>query len=424
MQKNNVKREKAFLIGVVLKGSSSAQILEQLEEMEFLADTAGADIVSKTTQSRNMPDPATFIGKGKTQTIINQAKELECELIIFNDDISPTQLKNLQKEAGENIKVIDRTGLILDIFTKHAKTKEAKTQVQLAQLEYFLPRLTRQWTHLERQMGGIGTRAGAGETQIEIDRRLIRNQISKLKRELTAIEKQRKVQNHSREEAFRIALVGYTNAGKSTLMNALTDADVLVQNQLFATLDTTTRKLENIDVCIPVLLSDTVGFIRNLPHNLIASFRSTLGEIRDVDLLLKVFDASSNHIHEHIETVETVLKEMDMPNKTSIMVLNKIDAISDPQKLSGLKTRFKDASFISSLKNIDLNVLSDRIEQTITSGYQKDEFYLSFNQTKLLDTIYTLTRVLNKKSDYNGIRLEVEGNKRSLEKIRQIIGKE
>ena len=423
MQRSNVKREKAFLIGVVLKGFSSAQILEQLEEMEFLADTAGADIISKTTQSRNMPDPATFIGKGKTRTIINQAKELECELIIFNDDISPTQLKNLQKEAGEDIKVIDRTGLILDIFTKHAKTKEAKTQVQLAQLQYFLPRLTRQWTHLERQMGGIGTRAGAGETQIEVDRRLIRNQISKLKRELAAIEKQRKVQNNSREEAFRIALLGYTNAGKSTLMNALTNADVLVQNQLFATLDTTTRKIENIDVGIPVLLSDTVGFIRNLPHNLIASFRSTLGEIRDVDLLLKVFDASSNHIHKHIETVETVLKEMDMPNKTSIMVLNKIDAISEPQKLSGLKTRFKDASFISSLKNIDLNVLSDRIEQAITSEYQKDEFYLSFNQTKLLDTIYTLTRVLKKKYDYNGIRLEVEGNKRSLEKIRQIIGK-
>jgi len=423
MQRNNVKREKAFLIGVVLKGTSSAQILEQLEEMEFLADTAGADIVSKTTQSRNMPDPATFIGKGKTQTIINQAKELKCELIIFNDDISSTQLKNLQKEAGENIKVIDRTGLILDIFTKHAKTKEAKTQVQLAQLEYFLPRLTRQWTHLERQMGGIGTRAGAGETQIEVDRRLIRNQISKLKRELTAIEKHRKVQNNSREEAFRIALVGYTNAGKSTLMNALTNADVLVQNQLFATLDTTTRKIDNIDVGITVLLSDTVGFIRNLPHNLIASFRSTLGEIRDVDLLLKVFDASSNHIHEHIQTVETVLKEMDIPNKTSIMVLNKIDTISEPQKLSGLKTRFKDASFISSLKCIDLNVLSDRIEQIITSEYQKDEFYLPFNQAKLLDTIYTLTRVLKKKTDYNGIRLEVEGNKRSLEKIRQLIGK-
>ena len=423
MQKNNDKREKAFLVGVILKGSSRVQIEEQLEELKFLADTAGADIIGKFTQNRSRPDPATFIGKGKAETIINQASELDCNLIIFNDDISPTQIKNLQKIAGETTKVIDRTGLILDIFTKHAKTKEAKTQVQLAQLEYFLPRLTRIWTHLERQMGGIGTRAGAGETQIEIDRRLIRNQIAKLKRELTAIEKQRKVQNHRRVNAFRIALVGYTNAGKSTLMNALTDADVLVQDQLFATLDTTTRKLENIEVGIPVLLSDTVGFIRNLPHNLIASFRSTLGEIRDVDLLLKVFDASSDNIHEHIDTVEEVLKEMDMPNKTNIIVLNKIDAITDPQQLSGLKTRFKEGSFISSLKNIGLKELSDRIEKNITSEFQKDVFHLSFKQTKLLDTIYTLTRVLKKKSDYNGIRLEVEGNRESLDKIRQIIEK-
>ncbi len=423
MQKNNDKREKAFLVGVILKGSSRVQIEEQLEELKFLADTAGADIIGKFTQNRSRPDPATFIGKGKAETIINQASELDCNLIIFNDDISPTQIKNLQKIAGETTKVIDRTGLILDIFTKHAKTKEAKTQVQLAQLEYFLPRLTRIWTHLERQMGGIGTRAGAGETQIEIDRRLIRNQIAKLKRELTAIEKQRKVQNNRRVNAFRIALVGYTNAGKSTLMNALTDADVLVQDQLFATLDTTTRKLENIEVGIPVLLSDTVGFIRNLPHNLIASFRSTLGEIRDVDLLLKVFDASSENIHEHIDTVEEVLKEMDMPNKTNIIVLNKIDAITDPQQLSGLKTRFKEGSFISSLKNIGLKELSDRIEKTITSEFQKDVFHLSFKQTKLLDTIYTLTRVLKKKSDYNGIRLEVEGNRESLDKIRQIIEK-
>ena len=423
MQKNNDKREKAFLVGVILKGSSRVKIEEQLEELKFLADTAGADIIGKFTQNRSRPDPATFIGKGKAETIINQASELDCNLIIFNDDISPTQIKNLQKIAGETTKVIDRTGLILDIFTKHAKTKEAKTQVQLAQLEYFLPRLTRIWTHLERQMGGIGTRAGAGETQIEIDRRLIRNQIAKLKRELTAIEKQRKVQNNRRVNAFRIALVGYTNAGKSTLMNALTDADVLVQDQLFATLDTTTRKLENIEVGIPVLLSDTVGFIRNLPHNLIASFRSTLGEIRDVDLLLKVFDASSDNIHEHIDTVEEVLKEMDMPNKTNIIVLNKIDAITDPQNLSGLKTRFKEASFISSLKNIGLKELSDRIEKTITSEFQKDVFHLSFKQTKLLDTIYTLTRVLKKKSDYNGIRLEVEGNRESLDKIRQIIEK-
>jgi len=326
MQKNSAKREKAFLVGTVLRGITLSQVEEQLEELKSLADTAGADTLSISTQNRNKPDPATFIGKGKVERIINQSKELECNIIIFNDDVSPTQIKNLQKAAGDEIKVIDRTGLILDIFTKHAKSKEAKTQVELAQLVYLLPRLTRQWTHLERQMGGIGTRAGAGETQIEIDRRLIRNQISRLKKELEKIEKQRKVQSHGREGAYRIALVGYTNTGKSTLMNTLTDAEVLVQDQLFATLDTTTRKLE-LDVGITVLISDTVGFIRNLPHDLIASFRSTLGEIRDVDLLLKVFDASSDTIHEHIDTVEEVLKDLNLSEKSGLTVFNKIDVI-------------------------------------------------------------------------------------------------
>ena len=421
MQKNNAKREKAFLVGVILKGVNRTQIDNQLDELKLLAHTAGADILSTATQSRHKPDAATFIGKGKLEGIISQAAELECDLIIFNDDISPTQIKNLQKIAGEEFKVIDRTGLILDIFTKHAKTKEAKTQIELAQLEYFLPRLTRQWTHLERQMGGIGTRAGAGETQIEIDRRLIRNRISRLKSDLAAIEKHRKVQKHGREGVYRIALVGYTNAGKSTLMSVLTGAQVLVQDQLFATLDTTTRKL-NIDVGMPVLISDTVGFIRNLPHNLIASFRSTLNEIRDVDMLIKVFDASSENISEHIDTVKEVLKEMDMPSKTNIMVFNKIDSISAPI-LSGLKIRYKDASFISSLNNTGIDMLRDMMQETITSEFSHDVFQLSFKQTKVLDTIYALTRVLKKKSDYNGISLEVEGTRQSLDKIRQIIEK-
>ena len=422
MQKNNVKREKAFLVGVIFKGSTQSQINDQLNELKFLADTAGADTLSTATQIRPKPDAATFIGKGKLERIITQAAELECDLIIFNDDISPTQIKNLQNIVGEELKVIDRTGLILDIFTKHAKTKEAKTQVELAQLEYFLPRLTRKWTHLERQMGGIGTRAGAGETQIEIDRRLIRSRISRLKSDLAVIEKQRKVQNHGREGAYRIALVGYTNAGKSTLMNALTGAKVLVQNQLFATLDTTTRKLD-IDMGMPVLISDTVGFIRNLPHDLIASFRSTLGEIRDVDMLVKVVDASLENILQHIDTVEEVLKEIDMPSKTSIMVFNKIDAISESDILSGLKTRFKNASFISSLNNIGIDLLCNKIQKTITSEFSHDVFHLSFKQTKLLDTIYALTRVVKKKSDYNGILLEVEGPRHSLDKIRQILEK-
>jgi len=422
MLKSNAKREKAFLVGVVLKGSNRTQIDEQLNELKFLADTAGADILSTATQIRHKPDAATFIGKGKLERIISQADELKCDLIIFNDDISPTQIKNLQNIAGEDLKVIDRTGLILDIFTKHAKTKEAKTQVELAQLEYFLPRLTRQWTHLERQMGGIGTRAGAGETQIEIDRRLIRNKISRLKSDLAAIEKQRKVQNHGREDTYRIALVGYTNAGKSTLMNALTGAQVLVQDQLFATLDTTTRKVD-IDVGMSVLISDTVGFIRNLPHDLIASFRSTLGEIRDVDMLVKVFDSSSEYLLQHIDTVEEVLKEMDVPSKTSIMALNKIDAISTSDILPGLKARFKDASFISSLNNTGIDMLITKIQEKITSEFVHDVIQLSFKQTKVLDTIYALTRVLKKKSDYNGISLEVEGTRQSLDKIRQILEK-
>ena len=422
MLKDKIKEEKAFLIGVVLGGDGRINIEQQLEELQALANTAGALTVGSSVQKRQKPDSSTFIGKGKTETVINQAKELKCDLIIFNNEISPTHIKNLQKAAGDDLKIIDRTGLILDIFTKHAKTRESKTQVQLAQLEYLLPRLTRQWTHLERQMGGIGTRAGAGETQIEIDRRLIRSRISKLKSELKGIESQRKIQNHMREGAYRIALLGYTNAGKSTLMNALTDAKVLVQDQLFATLDTTTRKLD-IDIGMHVLISDTVGFIRNLPHDLIASFRSTLGEIRDVDLLVKVFDATSENILQHIDTVEEVLKEIDMPSKTSIMVFNKIDAISEPDVLSGLKTRFGDASFISSLNNTGIEILTNKIQDAITSQFCHDVFQVSFKQTKVLDTIYALTRVLKKKSDYNGIRLEVEGTRQSLDKIRQILEK-
>ena len=271
-------------------------------------------------------------------------------------------------------------------------------------------------------MGGIGTRAGAGETQIEIDRRLIRSRISLLKSNLTAIEKQRIVQNHGRAGTYKIALVGYTNAGKSSLMNVLAGSEVLVQDQLFSTLDTTTRKLD-IDVGIPVLISDTVGFIRNLPHNLIASFRSTIGEIANVDMIIKIYDATSENILEHIETVEAVLKEMNMSSKSSIMVLNKIDAISNQNILSGLKIRFKDASFISSVKNAGINKLSDKIKDIIRSEFSHDVFYLSFKQTNLLDNIYALTRVLKKKSDYNGISLEVEGTRESLNKIRKKIEK-
>ncbi len=422
MLKDKNKEEKALIVGAILGCSGRINIQEQLEELNALANTAGALTVGYSFQNRQKADPSTFIGKGKVKAVINQAKELKCGLIIFNNDISPTQIKNLQKAAGDDLKIIDRTGLILDIFTKHAKTREAKTQVQLAQLEYLLPRLTRQWTHLERQMGGIGTRAGAGETQIEIDRRIIRKQISKFKKELKNIKKRRIIQSHTRERVYRIALVGYTNTGKSTLMHSLTGADVLIQDKLFATLDTTTRKMEKI-LGIPILLSDTVGFIRQLPHDLIASFHSTLEEIRYVDLLLKIFDVSSSNIQDHINTVDEVLYTLELKNQSSILVFNKIDKIDNPEHIQGLKKRYKDAIFISAENHIGIEVLISKIEHMVKSEFTKDIFHITYKQTKLLDAIYALTHVLKKKEDYDGIKLEVEGNKESLDKIRNILEK-
>ena len=237
-----ISNEKVFLIGVVTGGLSPEVVEEHLDELELLTETAGAETVGRFTQRVNRISPKYFIGKGKAEQIVNQAKMLDVNLIVFDDELSPTQVRNFMRLA-ESIKVIDRTALILDIFTQHARTREAKTQVELARLEYMLPRLTRMWTHLERQMGGIGTRAGAGETQIEIDRRLVRDRISKLQKEMKGIEKERETQSRRREKKFRISLVGYTNAGKSTLLNVLTGADVYIKDQLFATLDTTFRSL-------------------------------------------------------------------------------------------------------------------------------------------------------------------------------------
>ena len=297
--------EKAVLIGLITPNITLELVEEYLLELDFLARTAGAKTIKRFTQKLPHPDNATFLGKGKTEEIRQYVEENEIDLVIFDDELSPSQLRNLEKIY--NCKILDRNNLILDIFASRAKTAKARTQVELAQYQYLLPRLTRMWTHLERQKGGIGMR-GPGETQIETDRRIIKDKIALLKKKMVKIDKQGHTQRQRREHLIRVALVGYTNAGKSTIMNILTESDVLVQNQLFATLDTTTRKLD-INTGIPVLLSDTVGFIRNLPHNLIASFRSTLGEIKDVDLLLKVYDASIDNIHEHFTTIEDVLKE-------------------------------------------------------------------------------------------------------------------
>ena len=422
MSLSKENKEKAILIGLILNGEKRHEIIEQLNELKRLTFTAGGLPLDTIIQNRNKPDPATFIGKGKLNIIKNQASELKCKLIIFNNEISPSQLKNIQKYIDDKIKVIDRTGLILDIFTKNAKTKESKTQVELAQLEYFLPRLTRQWTHLERQMGGVGTRAGAGETQIEVDRRLIRDKISKLKFQLSKIQKQRITQNKSRSNIYKIALVGYTNAGKSSLMNQLTNSNVLVKDKLFATLDTTTRKFE-LTSGLNVLISDTVGFIRNIPHNLIASFRSTLSEVNNVDMLLKVFDISSSNINDHIETVNNVLASLEVMNKKTIFILNKIDLIKNKEILNGLKIKFKDAIFISTKEEIGINILIESIVNIVSSDHIRETIFVPYNKTKIINLIYQLCQVVKRISMEKSIHFDVKGSKENIEVIKKIISK-
>ena len=422
MSRSTENKEKAILIGLILNGEQRHEIIEQLNELKRLTFTAGALPLDTIIQNRNKPEPATFVGKGKLDIIKNQASELKCKLIIFNNEISPSQLKNIQKYIDDKIKVIDRTGLILDIFTKNAKTKESKTQVELAQLEYFLPRLTRQWTHLERQMGGVGTRAGAGETQIEVDRRLIRDKISKLKIQLSKIQKQRITQNKSRSNIYKIALVGYTNAGKSSLMNQLTNSNVLVKDKLFATLDTTTRKFE-LTSGLNVLISDTVGFIRNIPHNLIASFRSTLSEVNNVDMLLKVFDISSSNINDHIETVNNVLASLKIKNKKTIFVLNKIDLIENKEILNGLRIKFKDAVFISTKEEIGINNLIESIVNIVSSDHIRETIFVPYNKTKTINLIYQLCQVVKRISMENSIHFDVKGSKENIEVIKKIISK-
>ena len=414
--------ELALLVAVQFSDTSEEDIHIQLDELELLADTAGAISEDRIVQRRTRIDAATFVGKGKITSIISQAKELKVHLIIFNDELSPTQIKNIQKLAGDSIKVLDRTGLILDIFDSHARSKEAKTQIKLARLEYMLPRLTRQWTHLERQMGGVGTRGGPGEAQIEIDRRLIRNQITKLKLDLKKIQQQHDTQTQSRDKIYKIALVGYTNAGKSTLMKALTGSDVYIQDQLFATLDTTTRKVE-LGGGISFILSDTVGFIRKLPHDLVASFRSTLSEVKDADLILRVCDASSPQMNAHIKTIDEVLKSLDITHENQLTVINKIDLVKDLDLIKGLNMAYPDAQLISAHKSLKINQLKNKIVDIIKSKFIRKILKLRYDQLKNIDMIYDGLNVISRKDKYDGIEIEVEGDVQTVVKIENLINK-
>ncbi|HIT15669.1 MAG TPA: GTPase HflX [Candidatus Avimuribaculum pullicola] len=316
--------ERAVLVGIITPTQTEAKANEYLDELDFLADTAGAVTVKKFLQRLDSPNSTTFVGKGKLEEIRQYVEENEIGLVIFDDDLSPKQVANIEKEL--KVKILDRTSLILDIFAKRAKTANAKMQVELAQYQYLLPRLTRMWTHLERQRGGIGMR-GPGETQIETDRRIILDKIALLKERLRSLDKQKTIQRKNRGKLTRIALVGYTNVGKSTLMNLLSKSDVFAENKLFATLDTTCRKV--IIDNLPFLLSDTVGFIRKLPTHLVESFKTTLDEVRDADILVHVVDISHPQFEEQIEVVNKTLNEVcDAANKEMILVFNKIDAFN------------------------------------------------------------------------------------------------
>jgi GTP-binding protein HflX len=379
------KPETAILIGLITKEQPAEQAKEYLDELEFLAVTAGAETKKQFTQKLEHPDPRTFVGSGKLNEIAAYIKEHKIDLVIFDDELSPSQIRNIEKVAG--IKVMDRTNLILDIFAKRARTATAKTQVELAQYKYLMPRLTRMWTHLEKQAGGIGTR-GPGETEIETDRRVIRDKLALLKEKLKTIDKQNQQQRKSRGNIVRAALVGYTNVGKSTIMNLLSKSEVFAENKLFATLDTTVRKV--VLGNIPFLLTDTVGFIRKLPHDLIESFKSTLDEVREADILIHVVDISHSNFEEQINVVNQTLTEIGIADKPVLLVFNKIDAYRfikkdhddltpltkenislDELKNSWIAKENKPGVFISAFKNENISELKMRLAELVKKEHLK-----------------------------------------------------
>ena len=376
---SDAQTEKAVLVGLITPDQNEQKIREYLDELAFLADTAGVDPVKMFYQRLDYSNPVTFVGKGKLQEIKEYVVENEIGVVIFDDELSPKQLRNIEKEL--QVMILDRTSLILDIFAKRAQTAHAKTQVELAQYKYMLPRLTRLWTHLERQRGGVGMR-GPGETQLERDKRIILDKISLLKRDLISIDKTMSIQRKNRGKMVRVALVGYTNVGKSTLMNLISKSEVFAENKLFATLDTTVRKviIENL----PFLLSDTVGFIRKLPTELVESFKSTLDEVREADLLVHIVDVSHPQFEEQIEVVNKTLAEIDKQEKPMIIVFNKIDAFSFVKK-------DEDDLTPSTRENVSL----DELKRTWMNRLQDNCIFISAKDRTNVDELKTMlyTRV-------------------------------
>lgn len=372
------EKETCVLVGVSTQNQKREQLIEYLEELAFLASTA--DAVTKKTfiQALSKPDVKTLVGSGKLQEIKDYVEAEEIDMIIFDDELSGSQIRNIEKEI-ENVKILDRPNLILDIFAQRARTAHAKTQVELAQYQYLLPRLTNMWTHLQKQKGGIGMK-GPGEKEIETDRRIIRDRIALLKKELASIDKQMATQRSNRGALIRVALVGYTNAGKSTLMTALSKSDVFAENKLFATLDTTVRKV--VVGNLPFLLSDTVGFIRKLPTQLIESFKSTLDETRESDFLIHVIDVSHPQFEDQLSVVERTLAEIGSDDKPTLLLFNKIDNIETQEEIDGLRERFEkagqDVFFMSALNKDDVLSLRDELYLRVKELHAKRYPYNQF----------------------------------------------
>jgi GTPase len=422
--------ELAVIFGVQLGHQSDKESHESLNELEALAEAAGGVVVGRHMQKRDTPDPKHYIGSGKVNEIAADVKEHSADLIIFDDDLSPAQARNIEKKAG--VRVLDRSGLILDIFANRARSKESRLQVELAQLEYLMPRLTRAWTHLERQAGtgGAGAAAGGGaggaggggggggapiglrgpgETQLETDRRLITTRIAHLKRQLEHIERVRRTQRSGRDNLSKIALVGYTNAGKSTLMNALTGADVYIEDQLFATLDSTTRSFQ-LAPNKQVVLTDTVGFIRKLPHHLVASFRSTLAEASEADIVLHVVDVSHPNALEHVSVVREVLKELEIDAPHTILVMNKIDRLraEDPPRDVDVATVMAEGQphvDVSAVTGEGLDRLRDELAACIEIGMVETELRIPQANGKLISSIHDCGEVLSRRYESNDVIL-------------------
>jgi GTPase len=413
---NQIERN-AILVGVQLPGTEQAPIGMYLDELKGLAETASYNPLLSITQNMTTPNSKTFLGSGKVDELEKAVKFHNAKTVIFDERLSPAQNRNL--EMALKCRVIDRPWLILEIFSDHAKTREAKTQVELARLKYALPRLTKMWGHLSRQRGGIGMK-DVGETQIQLDRRMIRDRISKLEKKLGQMDREKQTQRKSRSASFKVALVGYTNAGKSTLMNQLTEAGALTEDKLFATLDATIRKIKK-NFPYPTLVSDTVGLIDKLPHDLIASFKSTLDEARDSDLLLKVVDIGHPNFRNHIKTTDKLLQEMGLSESPAIQVFNKIDQIEDAEFLQDLRGRYPEAVFLSGKKRVGMKEL----RQSITNSFEKRlttlRANLSYNDSDTMNKIRKLALIVNEEYTEDGLSITVKATIETKSRLLKLI---